>query len=90
MPLSKDPEKAARQLANLQKGRERAAEKARSLTVLPYAESSPPAPAPSSAPTVFDDIDDDAGSGLWIMLAAGVLLLVVLVVLSRRGARDEF
>lgn len=88
MPLSKDPEKAQRQLANLAKGRAAAAEKAKSLAVVPYTEpASSPAPEPSHARDSGAD-EETGGGGFWILLLAGVGLLLVLVLLARRGGDD--
>lgn len=86
MPLSPDPEKRAKQIANLSRGGKAAGEKF-GLPVVGYGD--PPAkPATKPEPprqTADNDGDDPGGAGVMVWLLAGAALLV-LVMLSRPSA----
>jgi hypothetical protein len=97
MALSSDPDKRARQLANLRQG-PAAAEKAFGLPVVPYADDPPPVaasskPAPRKAkaevrePPAQDAAPEGGDTMLWVGVAAAGLLVLILF-MSRTGGRD--
>ena len=96
MPLSSDPEKRARSLANLNKGPATAAKKF-GLPVVGYGEPDAPAPPskarkskpadPPDTPAVGEPSSapvEHSGPSMLLVLGGGLALLVVLVVILNR------
>lgn len=97
MGLSPDPEKRARQIANLQKGPAKAAQ-TQGLPVLPYddpgdkpppkkpSRTKKPAADPPSSETAQDEGDDAGNSPMALLLVwGGVLLLLLFMFISAKG-----
>jgi hypothetical protein len=101
LALSSDPEKRARSLANLKRGKQTAAAPppaapAKDLPVVPYADPKPPAkatPAPARKPSAPPAAKPPAelspaaepGGMPWIVIGGALALVVLVLLLNRTG-----